>query len=88
LAILEQALGLDHPDTANSLNSLGTLLFSQRKFAMARPNFQRALGIVEKSLGPAHPTTRMIARNLAGALQALGYTQQLKVLRKMYGIKN
>ena len=88
LAIREQALGPDHPNTANSLNSLGVLLSSQRKFAMARLNFQRALGIVEKSFGPAHPTTRTMAHNLAGALQALGYTQQLKTLRKMYGIKN
>jgi tetratricopeptide (TPR) repeat protein len=88
LAIREQALGPDHPDTANSLDSLGVLLSLQRKFAMARPNFQRALGIVEKSFGPAHPTTRRIARNLAETLQALGYTQQLKALRKTYGIKN
>jgi tetratricopeptide (TPR) repeat protein len=88
LAILEKTLGPDHPDTAVSLSNLGALLFSQRKIAMARPYIQRALGIYEKAFGSAHPKTLMTARNLAGVLQALGFTQQLKALRKMYGIKN
>jgi tetratricopeptide (TPR) repeat protein len=87
LAICEKARGPDHPDTAISLNSLGGLFFLQRKFPMAQQHFQRALGIVEKSFGSAHPTTRSAANNLAQALQKLGYTQQLKALRKTYGIK-
>jgi tetratricopeptide (TPR) repeat protein len=88
LTIREKAQGPDHPDIASSLNSLGGLLFVQRKFAMARPYFQRALNIVEKAFGAAHPRTQREAHNLAETLQALGYTQQLKGLRKMYGIKN
>jgi tetratricopeptide (TPR) repeat protein len=88
LVILENALGSDHPDTAISMNYLGGLLFAQRKFAMARPHIQRALKILEKTFGSAHPTTRITAHNLAQTLQALGYVQQVKALRKIYGINN
>ncbi len=87
LAILEKALGPDHPDTAISLNNLGHLLLLQRKFLMARQYLDRALAIFEKTFGSAHERTHTAASNLAGALKGLGYTQQLKALRRMYGLK-
>lgn len=87
LAIREKTLGPDHAETASSLEKLGGLLFLQRKFAMARPYAQRVLDISQKAFGSTHPTTQAAAHNLMMVLQALGYTQQIKALRKMYGIK-
>jgi len=47
-----------------SLNSFGNLLRSQSDFAGARPYYERAVAICEKTLGPAHPTTQAIRENL------------------------
>jgi tetratricopeptide (TPR) repeat protein len=45
LAIREQVLGPDHPDTAHSLNNLGYLLQAQGDLAGAKPYYERALQI-------------------------------------------
>ncbi len=55
LAIYEQALGPEHPDTARSLNNLAILYDDQGKYEQAEPLYQRALAIREKALGPEHP---------------------------------
>jgi tetratricopeptide (TPR) repeat protein len=57
LAIREKALGPDHPDTAQSLNNLAALYYSQGNYAKAEPILIRALAIREKVLGPNHPET-------------------------------
>ena len=49
LAILEKALGPEHPDVATSLNSLAALYDTQGKYAEAEPLYQRALAIRAKS---------------------------------------
>jgi Tetratricopeptide repeat len=43
-------LGAEHPDTANSLNNLAGLLYSQGGYDGARPLYERALAISEKVL--------------------------------------
>ncbi|SFK23149.1 Tetratricopeptide repeat-containing protein, partial [Desulfomicrobium apsheronum] len=55
LAILEEALGPDHPDVARSLYHLGLLYKTQRDYSQAEPFFKRSLAIREKALGPDHP---------------------------------
>ncbi|MBO9313908.1 MAG: tetratricopeptide repeat protein, partial [Chloroflexus sp.] len=50
--------GPDHPDTATSLNNLALLLSEQGEYAAARPLYERALAICERTLGPDHPQTR------------------------------
>ena len=55
LAILEKALGKDHPDVAASLNNLAFLYYSQGKYDEAEPLFKRSLAIAEKALGKDHP---------------------------------
>ncbi|NJP06849.1 MAG: tetratricopeptide repeat protein [Chloroflexaceae bacterium] len=45
LAISEQALGPNHPDTASALNNLALLLVDQGDYAAARPLYERALAI-------------------------------------------
>jgi len=66
LAIREKALGLEHPDTATSLNNLALLRHAQGNFTAARLLLQRAVAITEKALGPKHPITAGFRRNLAG----------------------
>ena len=64
LAIREQALGSDHPDTALSLNNLALLYDSQGK-SWPKPLYVRALKICEQQLGPEHPNTASSLNNLA-----------------------
>jgi tetratricopeptide (TPR) repeat protein len=68
LAIYEQVLGPEHPETASSLNNLARLLEAQGDLAGARPLFERALTIEEQVLGPEHPETANSLANLASLL--------------------
>jgi len=72
LAIREQQLGPQHPDTATSLNNLAGLYQAQGKYAEAEPLYQRALAICEQQLGPHHPDTATSLDNLAMLYQAQG----------------
>ena len=65
LAIREQVLGPNHPDTASSLNNLAGLYYSQGDYERARPLYERALAITEQVLGPNHPDTASSLNNLA-----------------------
>ena len=72
LAIYENALGPNHPDTALILNNFALLLQAQGDLVAARPLYDRALAIREKALGPDHPSTATNLNNLALLLQAQG----------------
>ncbi|MCG8351229.1 MAG: tetratricopeptide repeat protein [Chloroflexales bacterium] len=72
LAIREQVLGPEHPDTATSLNSLGLLLQDLGDLAGARPYYERALAIRAQALGPDHPNTATSLNNLGALLRAQG----------------
>ncbi len=61
LAIVEKALGPEHPHVATSLNNLARLYRDQGHYAEAEPLYQRSLEIREKALGPEHPD---VARSL------------------------
>jgi tetratricopeptide (TPR) repeat protein len=60
LAIREQQLGPEHPDTAAILSNLAGLLRDQGSHAEAQPLFERALAICEARLGPDHASTRRV----------------------------
>src|SRR5262245_30851500 len=66
LVIWEIALGPEHPDVANSLNTLAELYRTKGDYAKAEPPHQRALAIWEKALGPEHPNVATSLNNLAG----------------------
>jgi len=72
LAILEKALGVDHPDVARTLNNLAALLQSQGDYDGARPLYERSLAIGEKALGPNHLEVAATLNNLAALLQSQG----------------
>jgi tetratricopeptide (TPR) repeat protein len=65
LAILEKALGSEHPLVTTSLTNLATLYDSQGQYAKAEPLYNRALAIREKALGPEHPGVATSLNNLA-----------------------
>ncbi len=68
LAIRESVLGPEHPDTARSLSSLGSLLQELGEPNTARPYLERALTIREKVLEPEHPDTARSLNNLGSLL--------------------
>jgi tetratricopeptide (TPR) repeat protein len=72
LAIREQQLGPQHPDTAGSLNNLAGLYDAQGKYEQAEPLYQRALAILEQQLGPEHPNTQTVRGNYAALLRTMG----------------
>ncbi len=52
LAILEKALGPEHPNVAMSFNNLALLYEAQGRYGDAEPLYKRSLAISEKVLGP------------------------------------
>jgi hypothetical protein len=70
--VRERVLGPEHPDTATSLNNLGSLLQAQGDLAGARPYYERALAVRERVLGPEHPDTATSLNNLGNLLQDQG----------------
>jgi tetratricopeptide (TPR) repeat protein len=96
LAICENVLGAEHPDTAMSLNNLATLLQAQGDLAAARPLFERALAIHEKVHGPEHSDTAMSLNNLANLLLDQGdlaaarplYERGLAISEKVLGAEH
>ena len=82
LAINEQTLGPEHPDTARSLNNLALPYKSQGRDEKALPLFERALAINERVLGPRHPDTARSLNNLALLYNSLGKDEEVLPLLK------
>ena len=80
LAILEKALGPDHPDVARSLNDLSVLCYQQGRYAETEPMHARVLAILEKALGPDHPDVAMSLNNLAGLYNRQGRYAEAEAL--------
>jgi tetratricopeptide (TPR) repeat protein len=72
LTIREQQLGIEHPFTAISLNSLANLYRRQGKIEKAEPFYKRALTIREKWLGMNHPDTARTLNNLGNLYRDTG----------------
>jgi tetratricopeptide (TPR) repeat protein len=64
LAIREEQLGANHPDTAASLNNLAGLYESTGRYKEAEPLYVRAVAIAEDKLCIDHPSTQTICKNL------------------------
>lgn len=65
LAIREQYLGPEHPDTATIVHNLAILQRDTGNVVEAEQLYQRALAIREQHLGPEHPYTANTYSNLA-----------------------
>lgn len=68
--IREQLLEPEHPDIAQSLNNLGELHHSQKKYREAEPLLERALAIREQKQGYEHLDTSQSLGNLAALYNA------------------
>ncbi|KAJ4354755.1 hypothetical protein N0V95_003528 [Ascochyta clinopodiicola] len=73
LRVRESVLGAEHPDTLDSLNSLGMVLRRQGKYSEAERVHQRALEARQRVLGEDHFDTLTSMNNLA-----LTYSKQGK----------
>ncbi len=67
---LDQRLGFAGPGAA--LNALGEVLRDMGRTPEARDCFQRALAIMERTLGPDHPDVSAVLNNLGAALLTQG----------------
>jgi len=79
LAIHEQYLGAEHPDTAESLHGLAQLCQHQGKHEQAEALYQRALRIREQWLGETHPETEKTRRTYAAFLRRTERDESTKV---------
>jgi tetratricopeptide (TPR) repeat protein len=93
LTLSEASSGPEHPDTAKSLNDLGSLYASTGDFAKAQPLYERALRIDEKIFGPEHANTAECLDNLASLYTSKGdytkaeplYQRALRIREKALG---
>jgi len=69
LSIREKSHGLDHSDTATSINDLGRLLQTHGDLDRAQSLFERALTIREKISGSEHPDTATTLNDLGRLLR-------------------
>lgn len=67
LAVAEQALGPEDPDTLSSRNNLAHTYQDAGRLTEAIPLYEATLTARETILGPDHPTTVVIRNNLAAA---------------------
>jgi tetratricopeptide (TPR) repeat protein len=72
LAIREQQLGANHPDTAQSLNNLASLYQLMGRYSEAELLYIRAITICEQQLGESHPFTANSINNLAEVYRSMG----------------
>ena len=66
LALMEKALGPNHPIVATSLNNLAGLYTLQGRHVDGELLHKRAISVREKALGPNHPAVGDSLNNLAG----------------------
>ncbi|PXX14300.1 CHAT domain-containing protein [Nitrosomonas ureae] len=96
LAVVEKALGSEHPNTASSLDNLARLYQAHGEYAKAESLFQRALTVYEKTLGSEHPHTALSLDNLAALYQIQGeyakaeplYQRALSIREKALGAEH
>ena len=83
LRIRTKVRGLEHPDTALTLNNLAGLYEHMGDYTKAEPLYQQALRIVEKASGPDHPDAAAALENLAIVEFDLGKIDEAKSLARL-----
>jgi len=93
VVLMKRAKGDEDPDTAASLETLGSLYYETGDYARAEPLLKEALEIRQKILGREHPDTVTSLNNLALLYKAMGnytkaeplYKQALEIRQKGLG---
>jgi tetratricopeptide (TPR) repeat protein len=80
LAMRQEALGPDHPDTALASSNLAASLESQGRVQEAEVLHRRALAVREQVLGSRHPHTAASRNNLAVTLKRQGRLKEAEQL--------
>jgi tetratricopeptide (TPR) repeat protein len=82
LALAEDRLGPDHPETAIGLNNLALLLQATNRLSDAEPLMRRVVSIFEVSYGEEHPKVATALNNLAQLLQATNRLSEAEPLMR------
>ena len=72
VAVVEDVLGPDHPDTLHARNNLAVAYLSVGRFGEAIELFEQVLAKRKRLLGPDHPDTLTVRNNLAAAYASVG----------------
>lgn len=72
MQILEKRLGAEHPDFARELTNLADFFHERGRDGGAIVLYQRALRVLERSLGPGHSFTAKVRGELAQVYRANG----------------
>ena len=67
----KQLLGVEHPDSLQSICQLGEVLYRESKYPQAETVLRQSFQLREKVLGPTHPDTLMNIGHLAEVLRGL-----------------
>ena len=94
LRIKEEAFGVDHINTAHTINNLGSTYRNQGKYDEAIAQYERALRIYEKAFGVDHINTAATINNLGSAYGKQGkydesiaqYEHALRIKEKAFGV--
>ena len=76
----ERLLGAEHPDTLNTLNSIGLVLSWQGKYEKAEATHKHALEIKRRVLGKEHPSTLNSMSGVASAYRNQGQWKEAEEL--------
>ena len=77
----KEVLGDNHPDTAISLNNLGTLFDNQGDLVQSQSYYEQALAVWKQNYGERHPMVASALVNLAAVEHAQG---KLEESRRLY----
>ena len=69
LEIWQRVHGPEHPQVANSVSELASLLLSEGEIDRADAQYERALEIHSEALGDEHPRTLVLLQTLADVLE-------------------
>jgi len=72
LSIREQALGPDHPDTAQSVWWLAVVSEQEEQYEKAEQMYKRAISVYKQTLGETHPDTRQLQQHYVSLLEKMG----------------
>jgi tetratricopeptide (TPR) repeat protein len=80
LALYEQFLGPNHPNTAVAVIKLAACFEGQGKFSEAEPMYERAVEIYERMYGPNHSEVATTLANLGNMLRQKGDYAKAKTI--------
>jgi serine/threonine-protein kinase len=87
LALRERRRGPDHPEVAETLETLGNVLADQGRYPEAQAALERALAIRERESGPRHPRTGAVLNDLAMVLRDQGrHAEALPLMERALAI--